>query len=165
MTFLRFSLAALGMAVAAPAAAVDTAPCGTGLVCASNPQSVADALQKAGYRAELTKDDVGDPMINSGASGYTYSIFFYGCEKAAKCDSLQFYASFEANDAVTPAYVNQWNTDKRFIQASVNDEKKLRLRYDVATIGGLNQSNFKDVINWWSSMLGEYNTYAGKNLK
>lgn len=164
MTFPRLSLLALGMAVAAPAVAADNAACGAGMVCASNPQTIVAALQKAGYTAELTKDDTGDPMINSAASGYKFSVMFYGCEKAAKCDSVQFQASFDANDSVTADYVNKWNRDKRFMQASVNDEKEMQLRYDVATIGGVNATNFKDVLDWWSAMLGEYSKYAGENL-
>lgn len=164
MTLPRLSLLALGMIVAAPAGATDTAACGAGMVCASNPQTIVAALQKAGYTAELSKDDTGDPMINSAASGYRFSVMFYGCEKAAKCDSLQFQATFDAHKGVTPEYVNKWNRAKRFIRASMNDEKELQLRYDVATIGGVNQANFKDVLDWWAAMLGEYSKYAGENL-
>ncbi|WP_155947227.1 hypothetical protein [Pseudorhodobacter ferrugineus] len=36
---------------------------------AADPQAIAVAMLKLGYRAELTKDNTGDPMIRSGASG------------------------------------------------------------------------------------------------
>src|SRR5882757_3344398 len=52
---------------------------------------VAAWLQKAGYKAELTKDDSGDPVINSAANGSTFKIYFYDCDTAkARCKALQF---------------------------------------------------------------------------
>lgn len=152
--------AALSLVFAVPAMADE--PCGKDQVCASRPQSVVDALQAAGYKASLTKSKAtGNPMIESAASGYNYSIFFYECEKNANCGSLQFQISFEDDGTNTPELANRWNRDKRFGQMSVSDEKTLALAYDVTTVGGLNQKNFADVIDWWSVMLGE----AGKFFK
>ena len=35
---------------------------------------VAAWLQKGGYKAELTKDDGGDPLINSSAEGQVFKL-------------------------------------------------------------------------------------------
>ncbi|WP_242122643.1 YbjN domain-containing protein [Sphingobium sp. Sx8-8] len=142
--------------LAGPSWAADNEPCGDGLVCASSPQSVVQALQAAGYKAALSKSKTtGNPMIESAASGYSFSIFFYECEQARNCGSLQFQLSFEDDGGNTPELANKWNKDKRFAQMSVWDDHSLALAYDVTTVGGLNQKNFADVIDWWAVMLGE----------
>src|SRR3546814_19453706 len=69
-------------ALATPGLAADREACGAGLVCASDPQTVVKALQAAGYKALLSKSkQTGNPKIESAASGYAYSIFFYESEQ------------------------------------------------------------------------------------
>jgi hypothetical protein len=133
--------------------------CPTGLICASKPETVVGGVQDAGFRAKLGKDSAGDPMIDSEASGYTFQIYFYDCEKGKDCRSLQFVADFEADDGNTPEYANAWNVKHRFIQASVN-EKELQLAYDITTAGGLNKANFADVLETWSTMLGKFAVFV-----
>lgn len=161
---------ALGLALATaiavnPATAKDTKPCGVGMVCASAPKTVADVLQDEGYKAKIDVDNQGDPKITSSANGFNYDIYFYGCEKGKDCDSLQFNVSFKAEDDNTPEYANAWNVKKRFLQASTNDKKELELRYDVTTAGGLNKRNFADVVDWWSSMLGDFTVFVKEQQK
>ncbi|WP_176595769.1 MULTISPECIES: YbjN domain-containing protein [Sphingobium] len=149
-------------ALALPGWAADTEPCGANLVCASDPQSVVQALQAEGYKAALGKSSqTGNPKIESAASGYNYTIYFYECEQGRQCGSLQFQVSFEDDGGNTPELANKWNKDKRFAQMSVWDDRSLALAYDVTTVGGLNRKNFADVVDWWAVMLGE----AGKFFK
>lgn len=141
--------------VSCSANAVDSENCGAGLICASKPETVVEAIQAAGYRAKLDKDKGGDPMISSEASGYDFEIYFYGCEKSKDCTSLRFQTTFKAEPDNTPEYANAWNNKKRFIQASVEDQA-LTLGYDLTTVGGVNVKNFEDVASWWSEMLGDF---------
>lgn len=151
-------------AMAAPCWAVDSDPCGTGLVCASDPQSVARALQAEGYKAAIGKSKkTGNPLIESAASGYNFTIFFYECEQTKNCGSLQFQLSFEDDGGNTAELANKWNKDKRFSQMSVWDDHSLALAYDVTTVGGLNQKNFADVVDWWAVMLGEAAKFFKEN--
>ncbi len=158
---MRATLAAMAAALlAASAQAADKEPCAPGLVCASAPQTVVDALQKGGYKAVLTKSDTtGNPMIDSAASGYNYNIFFYECEEKKNCASLQFSIAFAGEDANTPELANNWNKKMRFMQMSVDEHKVLSVSYDLSTIGGLNQKNFADVAEWWAYMLGELHKF------
>ncbi|KKW92745.1 YbjN domain-containing protein [Sphingobium chungbukense] len=152
------------VATASPSWAADADPCGDGLVCASDPQSVVRALQAEGYKAALDKSKTtGNPLIESAANGYNFTIFFYECEQAKKCGSLQFQLSFEDDGGNTPELANKWNKDKRFSQMSVWDDHSLALAYDVTTVGGLNQKNFADVIDWWAVMLGEAAKFFKEN--
>lgn len=152
------------MMVGSPAIAADSEPCPAGLICASDPKGVAAALQELGYRAALGKDeDSGRPEISSAASGYNYTVYFYDCEKEAKCASLQFNISFSDDGGNTVELANKWNLNKRFLQMSVNDKKTLYASYDVTTVGGLTKKNFADVVDWWSVMLGELSKFFKEN--
>ncbi len=39
------------------------------------------------------------------------------------------------------------------------ENKILSVNYDLSTIGGLNQKNFADVVEWWAFMLGQLNKF------
>jgi hypothetical protein len=154
----------LGMASLAafwvsPALAADPDSCGAAMVCASDPATVLAALQKAGLKAQLVKDQQsGNPRIESDA-GYKFKIYFYGCENGGKCSSLQFQTAFADDGTNTPELANKWNSTKRFLQMSVGEDKTLAVSMDVSTVGGLNQKNFADVIDWWGAMLSEVNKF------
>jgi hypothetical protein len=158
---MRAILAVLGAVLLAGAAqATDKEPCGKGLVCASAPETVVEALQKAGYKAVLSKSETtGNPMVESAANGYDFNIFFYECEEKKSCASLQFGISFKPEDSNTPALANEWNRRMRFMQMAADENKVLSVNYDLSTIGGLNQKNFADVIEWWAFMLGQLHKF------
>lgn len=155
---------ALMMMAGAADAATPTTDCAANMVSASRSQSVVDALQAAGYKAALTKSkSTGNPMIESAASGYNFTIYFYGCEEMKDCNSLQFGINFADDGGNTVELANKWNQSKRFIQMSLADDKTLDVSYDVSTIGGLSQENFADVVDWWSVMLGELSKFFKEN--
>lgn len=150
--------AALASAWAIPAAAQNQAqqPCGKDQVCANAPQTVVAAMEKAGYKPKLTQDAEGDPLIESDEASYHFDVYFYGCDKQhANCDSLRFESLFEKAPENTPAFANKWNKGKRFLQAFIRDDGQMGFAFDVAMIGGLNQRNFSDVLDWWNSQLDE----------
>lgn len=156
MTIMKWAGCALAIVFAVSGArAADTTPCGKNLVCASAPSTIIEAVQKAGYKATLDKDNDGDPMIESAASGYNFSIYFYGCVERNMCDSLRFAVNFKDDGANALELANLWNRDKRFAHMAVNKNKSLNIGYDVTTVGGLNQENFADLLDWWATMLGE----------
>jgi hypothetical protein len=147
------------MAWATPAAAKDTTPCPKDLICASDPESVAAQVLRAGYKALLGKDKVGDPQIESAAEGYDWQVLFYDCENHAQCASVQFYIAFKADPTRTPALANQWNLTKRFGQMSVTDKGGIRISYDLSTVGGIPPANFNDQISWWASIIGQFDKF------
>lgn len=117
---LQLLLAMVAAFIAVPALAVDKEPCGAGLICASKPDTVVSALQDAGYKGKMTKDDSGDPMVSSSASGYDFDVYFYGCKENKQCDSLQMRVSFAKDRANTTELANKWNKGKRFSQAYID---------------------------------------------
>lgn len=147
------------------ARAEDKTACPSGLVCATNPKSVADGLAAEGYRAKVDADNQGDPAISSASSGYNFDVLFYGCVDHKRCDSLQFRATFEKNASSDVVQMNKWNRDRRFSQMAVRDDGTIILSYDVSTIGGLTKANFADVVSWWSTILGEASKFFDRNSK
>lgn len=154
---LTVAVAALLVSTAA------SATCPANTVCASDPETVVAALTTAGYKAKLSKDKTGDPTIESAASGYEFSVFFYGCTEGEDCTSLQLQAGWTADDKHTASYANKWNLVKRFGQMSIKEDKSLSLSYDVAAGGGINTANFADILEWWESVLGEASKFFAVN--
>jgi hypothetical protein len=140
----------------APAPAAVVVTCAKDMVCAANPETVVSALQAAGYRAKLTRSGPDKPpQITSAANGYNFDIYFEGCKEGEACNSLSFWISFTKDPTNSADLANEWNASKRFSTMSFDkSDGSLAISYDVTTVGGLNQENFADVIDWWASMLG-----------
>jgi hypothetical protein len=165
MRIVYLAAAAAALLVTTGAAqAQDRKPCGEGLVCASDPATVMRAMEKAGLKPKQTVDKQGDPMIESDEAAYHFDVYFYGCEQNKNCDSLRFEVAFKKEAENSADLANRWNRSKRFLQASVPEDGRFLVAYDVATIGGLNERNFADVLDWWSSMLGELGEFFQKEL-
>ncbi|MCX7865404.1 MAG: YbjN domain-containing protein [Novosphingobium sp.] len=143
----------LALVAHGPAEAAGACPAGT--ICAADPAGVAAAMQAEGYRARLGKAKDGDPMIESAAAGYDYTVQFYQCNDGRNCQSLQFLILFKDDGTNTPELANRWNKQKRFTQMAARDDGSLSLSYDVTTVGGLTRENFADVLDWWSVMLSQ----------
>ena len=162
-----FQMAAAGLLLclsSASAHAEDKEPCAKGMVCASEPETVMAAMEKAGYKPKLSKDDSGDPMIESEEAAYNFVVSFYGCNQHVDCDSLRFEAWFDKAPENTAELANKWNATKRFLQASVRTDGEMDFTYDVATIGGVNAANFADILDWWTSQLDELGKFFKKEL-
>jgi hypothetical protein len=130
-------------------------------VQASDPQSVVAALQQAGYRAQLSVDDVGDPLILSSESGTTFRVFFYNCTDNVDCRTIQFYVGFSDTDATLES-VNAWNRDNRFGRAYLGDDGVVRLEMDVdLDDGGMSQLLFEDNVQFWASAMARFAMHFG----
>lgn len=144
-----------------PAAPATPAAPASGLVAASDPQSVVDAMQRLGYAATLGADNVGDPLITGTILGSGYSVFFYGCAANADCQSLLFQVGYDLPDGWTLEAANEWNAGKILTDAYLDAEADPYLEYFVATSGGLNQENFAAVLDWWQVTMADFETTIG----
>lgn len=165
MRWVNLVAAATLAAASGAALAQDRDACGAGLVCASDPATVMRAMDKAGLKPKLGADNDGDPMIESDALAYHFDVYFYGCEQHKNCDSLRIEVDFRKEPDNTLELANGWNSGHRFLQAAVAKDGRLVVAYDVATIGGLNERNFADVLDWWRSQLDELADFFQKTLK
>ncbi|MFA6115124.1 MAG: YbjN domain-containing protein [Sphingomonas sp.] len=119
------------------------------------PPVVVTALKDAGYKAELKKNDKGEPYILSSASGSDFTIEFYGCTGQVDCGSYQFSSWYKAEPIFTIALANEWNVTKRFLKVAVDKEGNLNEYMDFTATGKTTQANFADIVDWYQVMDAE----------
>lgn len=148
---MRTLLAALGtIGVTILAAPAFGGPLPDGGVTAGE---VRAALQAKGFKAEVTKDSEGDPLIRSAADGSNFSIYFYDCDKSGRCVAIQFSAGFDLTKGTTLEVVNTWNKDRRFGKAYLDDERDPYLEYDIDLEHGATTEALENVVDVWESVL------------
>ena len=132
------------------------------MVRAQDVNSVVQALHSGGYSAEVGTDKVGDPMITSSVGGTEFQIFFYNCTDHRQCATVQFHSGYDMGDQVSLESVNEWNRTKRFGRAYIDDENDPILEMDVdLDDGGVSRMLFIDNIEFWESVLPQFEEHIG----
>ena len=148
---IRMGFAALAAAFSAPVLAAN--------VTAQDPQSVVSALHAAGYQAKLSKDDSGDPMIESTSGGSKFIIFFYNCTGNADCRTVQFYAGYTDHKADS-AKMNAWNMNNRFGRGYIASEGQANVEMDVdLDDGGMSPQLFEDNVEYWATVMSAFEDF------
>jgi hypothetical protein len=135
------------------------------LVSAENPEELASILRDLGFQAKLEKDDIGDPVIRSSSGGVDFRIYFYDCKSNKRCKSLHFSVGYDLADGSSLDAVQQWNADKRFASAYLDNESDPFLQMDINTEGGISPKNFETSLELWQSLKGEFEDFIGFNDK
>lgn len=130
-------------------------------VDARDANALAEIIRSEGYRAAIDADSAGDPMINSAVSGTDFSIFFFGCENNADCKWLVFRVGYDMSDGSTLQAMNDWNKDKLFGRAYLDDENDPWLEMAVNVDFGVTRANFADTFDWWEVIVGEFEDHIG----
>jgi hypothetical protein len=118
-------------------------------------QEVANWLHKKGYKAEIGTADNGRPKIASAAQGVNFYVHFYDC-KNERCASIQFVAGFSTNGAYTLEKENDWNSNNRWITASMDKENDPWISQDVDLWPGGTYENLNDEFQVWNDSLGRF---------
>lgn len=129
------------------------------LVYADDPQIIAALIEDIGFPAEITTDNVGDPMIISSAHGYDFHVYFYDCIDNVDCQALQFGASFDMVDGMSLTRAHDFNRERRWAKVYLNDENDPLVEMDYNLRGGVSVDNFNDTLDWWQIMMGEFVSY------
>ena len=148
------SILLLGLALSAAAEAQT-------LVSAENPAELVAIIQDLGFQAKLEEDNVGDPVIRSSSNGVDFRIYFYECKNNKRCKSLHFSVGYDLASGSSLDAVQQWNADKRFASAYLDDESDPFLQMDINTEGGITQQNFENSFGLWQSLKGEFEQFIG----
>lgn len=131
------------------------------IVTAENPAAIVALIQALGFQARLDKDSVGDPLIHSAAGGVDFSVYFYGCTKNKRCQSIQFSAGYNLAEGTTFDVIDQWNETKRFASAYLDDEDDPFLQMDINTEGGITEENFNKSFDLWQTLKGQFEEHIG----
>lgn len=127
---------------------------------ATEPQAIAAAVQAAGFRAALTTDRAGDPMIESAAHGRDFVVQFFGCDGGAACKYLVFRTAFVGG--ATLEAMNAWNAGQLVGTAFLDGDGDPALDYFVSLDGGVSRENLLDVIDWWQVAMGQFIEHIGR---
>lgn len=123
-------------------------------------QEVADVLRAKGLKADISKDDVGDPMIKSASGGVNWTIYFYSC-KNSRCASIQFSAGFDLERGLTYSKANEWNYTKRFGRAALDDEMDPYIRYDLDAEKGATTESVELAVETFQLVLPVFTDFIG----
>ena len=118
-------------------------------------QEVASWLQEKGFKAEIGKMDNGKPRIASATQGVNFFVHFYDC-KDYRCSSIQFVAGFSTKGAYTLAKANAWNSDNRWVTASMDKENDPWIDRDVDLSPGGTYELLNDELKVWSDSVGRF---------
>ena len=120
---------------------------------------VADALSSKGYKADISKDGTGDPLIKSAAEGVNFQILFYGCDAVKRCTSLLFTAGWDLSKGFSMTKINDWNFNKRFGRASLDGDNDPFLRMDEDYEHGAPSEAIGNDLDRWDATIAGFKTY------
>jgi len=122
----------------------------------TSPRAIVDILQGEGYRASLTTDRYGDPKIDSSSQGVNWSIWFYDCTNNRDCRSIQYAASFDLSDGISPNVLNDFARENRYGRVYYDQEFNPYIELDANLAGGVSRANFIDTLQTWGIVLGDF---------
>lgn len=152
-------LLAVGLCTSAPLKAQE-AESGPKLIKLADPELIRELARGYGT-SQVTTDNVGDPMVKGKSDGLSYSIYFYDCQKAEKCTSVQYQAGFDTGKKVKIDLINEWNVKKRFAKAELNSKGEGVLRMDYSMIGGTTREHIDNAMDMWINQLKNFATHIG----
>lgn len=146
-------------ALAAPASAAD-------VISASDIPSVTAALEAAGHKAALRRDDEGVRYILVDEGEHEFSVSFDDCEdlvEAAGCNMLIFNAVWDGDGEGDADIVNTYNRSSTLAHAYIDEaDGTLNLTLSVTTKGGLTAANFAEIIAIWEASDAELADLLGE---
>ncbi|WP_228243713.1 YbjN domain-containing protein [Porphyrobacter sp. GA68] len=123
-----------------------------GVISAQDPAGVAAAMRYAGYPAVITKDALGDPMIETEYAGYKGTVLFYGCDTQTHsgCDALQLSVGLDRSAPLDNAAVSGFMRKQRFASVFLDDEGDPWIQFDIVTLGGIPAPVFLKALDLYS---------------
>jgi hypothetical protein len=157
---LGLVVAAIGVGLAGSANALN--------VTSFNPQSIATALQDAGYKAALTKDDDGDPIIDTASDGNNIRIVMTDCSNHQSCTTTEFVGVWDCSASIDKCKeaLDEFNDDESPAKAiSENGGKVVAvyyyLLYDVV---GISEALFKRNFESFSYYNNRFSSLVAQKL-
>ncbi len=144
----------------ATAALIASNTIATAEITATDANVVMKAMQDFGLVATMGVDGQGDPKVSSRVSDTKFSVYFYGCQDNDNCSSILIKAGYDLNNGISALKVNEWNREKRFAKAYIDDEGDPFLEMDVnLDFDGVGNKNFEDTLDWWRLLVEDFEEF------
>ena len=147
----------LGLALTAAVMAAGPAARAEETIDATDPERILAIAHSFG-EAALSTDNLGDPLIEGRIGEKVYRLLFYGCSEGRNCKTLLFSAGWEGDD-LTDEMMADWNREKRFGKAYLDEDGLATVEMSVNLHGGVTRANLDDTIDWWRLVLDEFADY------
>jgi len=121
---------------------------------------VVSILQKKGYKAEITKDKYGDPLIHSASGTLNFDVYFYACHDTPRCASIQFYAGFQ-KPGIAEGRISEWNRTTRFGKAYLDKDGDPRVEMDMDVQHGATSEAIANDLDRWVAVLAAFTKHIG----
>ncbi|HHI70804.1 MAG TPA: YbjN domain-containing protein [Rhodobacteraceae bacterium] len=129
-------------------------------VTAKDANAVLKAMQDFGLVATMDVDSEGDPKISSRVSDTKFNVYFYGCEDNKNCKSILIKAGYDLNNGISALKINEWNREKRFVKAYIDDEGDPFIEMDInLDFEGVGSQNFADDLDWWRLLVEDFEDF------
>ena len=110
--------------------------------------------------ATLTTQSNGDPQINGKMDGIAYQVYFSNCTDNADCEDLNFYAGF-LDLKPTLEVINDWNFNKRFSRAYLDQDKDACVEMDLDLVKGVTSEYLDAQFGVWNLILTQFSEHVG----
>ncbi len=131
------------------------------LITASSFDAILAALENNGFQTQLTTDTAGDPLIKSTDDNEPFSVHFYGCTDGKDCQYIQFTSGWDLANGTMPDVIEKWNEEWVWGRAYLDDEGDPWLDLAVNLYGGVTADNFDDTVDWWWTVMRDFEDHIG----
>lgn len=127
---------------------------------AHDPGSVLSVINNNGATGDLKTDDKGAPYIDAKAGNLTFSVDFFGCNKAkTACDTLIYTTGWNMT-SVTLDQINRWNRWAILCPAYLTDVNHPRAWFGVKPSSNDERSDVKAQDDAWMSCLSDFDKFT-----
>lgn len=112
--------------------------------------------------ATLSTQSNGDPQINGKIEGISYQVYFRNCTNNTDCEDLNFYVGF-LDLKPTLAVINDWNFNKRFSRAYLDQDKDACVEMDVDLVAGVTAEYLDAQFGIWNMIVTQFSEHVGYN--
>jgi hypothetical protein len=129
------------------------------LIDGSDVEAIVEVARNYG-EADLSRTSDGNPMIEGKMDGILYQVFFLNCTKGKRCEDINFYAGF-TDLRPTLEEINDWNANKRFGRAYIDDVKDPNVEMDVDLVAGVTVDYIDSQFSLWKLVLTQFMDHIG----
>lgn len=113
---------------------------------AADDKIIHQVLTEMELEYELRLDEDDDPIWTFTHLGILITIVSYDEVTLGRYASLLFYAGWDADDAISLATINDWNSSSRFGRAYVDDGGDPVIELDLLMSGGVTADTLREYI-------------------
>lgn len=110
--------------------------------------------------ATLSEQSNGDPQITGKINGITYQVYFRNCTNGKDCEDLNFYLGF-LDLKPTLEVINDWNFNKRFSRAYLDQDKDACVEMDLDLVKGVSPEYLDSQFALWNMVVTQFSEHVG----